>query len=284
MDWINVPAVKMTDLDDEVQYDDTSEIIASATSSINKLVNKDDILDFCSNSKKIEAITLHHTWSPDSSQYRGRSTILGIKRYHIQNVGAKDIMANFYTSPVDDYIGWTARPLNIKNGAHAYISKNWNQVPADLKKRASGNKQFLNYKSIGIETVANMDAENPATNKSMRNSIKLIAILCEIYNLDIDKDLYFHRDAASKSCPGNLVTKSFVQSEVKKEMGNGEDCNEIDCKDKTAHNYAKPALEWAVENGLIKGDANGNLMPRCPITREDFIVILKRYDDFLKKD
>jgi hypothetical protein len=280
MDWVNVPAVKMTDLDDEAQFDDLSEIRVSSMSTIDKLTTEQNIRNFCRNSKRIECITLHHTWSPNSSQYNGRSTVLGIKRYHIQNVDARDIMANFYTSPVDDYIGWTARPMNITNGAHAYINKNWNQVPADLRIRANGNRQYLNYRSIGIETIANMDTENPATNKSMRNSIKLIAILCDIYNLDIDRDLYFHRDVAHKSCPGTKVDLDWVKSEVKKEMDNGEDCKKLPAKP-----YQEDALDWAKNTGLLVGDSDGNQMPQCNITRGDMLVVLKRfYDMFIDED
>lgn len=48
-------------------------------------------------------------------------------------------------------------------------------------------------------------------------------------------------------------------------------------KKKPASNYAKPALEWGVENKLIAGDEHGNLMPQSMIKRQDVIVILKRF-------
>lgn len=48
-----------------------------------------------------------------------------------------------------------------------------------------------------------------------------------------------------------------------------------------ASNYAKPALEWGVKNGLIGGDASGNLMPKANIMRQDVMVILKRFWDNL---
>ena len=280
MDWMNVPIVDMTDLDDEAQHDDSPEVQVSSASTIDKLTTFDDVKNFCRNSKRIECITLHHTWRPTSSQYNGRSTVLGIKRYHIQNVaGVTDIMANFYTSPVDDYIGWTARPLNITNGAHAYINKDWNQVPAGLRQRAGGNKQYLNYRSVGIETIGNFDSENPATNKSMKNSLRLMAMLCEIYSLDPEKDIYFHRDVTWKTCPGSRVTKTWITEEVKKQMSNNEDC-----KDLPASPWAEDSLEWAKETGLIIGDSDGNQYPKCPITTERLAVILKRFHDMMKSE
>ena len=36
-------------------------------------------------------------------------------------------------------------------------------------------------------------------------------------------------------------------------------------------------MEWAVKNGLMAGDDNGNLLLRSPLTREQFCVILERY-------
>ena len=47
--------------------------------------------------------------------------------------------------------------------------------------------------------------------------------------------------------------------------------------------YAKSALDWAKENGLMVGSPSGNLMPQSRIKREDVAVILKAYDDMLKK-
>lgn len=58
---------------------------------------------------------------------------------------------------------------------------------------------------------------------------------------------------------------------------------EEDLKTIPADSYAKEALEWARDNGLMVGSASGNLMPQSRIKREDVAVILKAYDDMLKK-
>lgn len=58
---------------------------------------------------------------------------------------------------------------------------------------------------------------------------------------------------------------------------------EAEQKAKAASNYAKPALAWGVENGLIAGDSSGNLMPQADIKRQDVMVILKRFFDNLIK-
>ncbi len=46
--------------------------------------------------------------------------------------------------------------------------------------------------------------------------------------------------------------------------------------DSEPQEWAKEAVEWAVENGIIYGDGNGNLMLREPCTREQMLVFLYR--------
>lgn len=40
--------------------------------------------------------------------------------------------------------------------------------------------------------------------------------------------------------------------------------------------WSADAVAWAVENGILYGDENGNLMLRQPCTREQMIVLLYR--------
>lgn len=47
--------------------------------------------------------------------------------------------------------------------------------------------------------------------------------------------------------------------------------------------YAKDAVAWAVSNGVLCGDSNGNLALHTPITRQYTIVMLKRLNDLFKK-
>ena len=46
--------------------------------------------------------------------------------------------------------------------------------------------------------------------------------------------------------------------------------------DNTPDAYAKDAVKWAKEKGIIKGDENGNLMLHSNITRQDMLVFLYR--------
>ena len=44
------------------------------------------------------------------------------------------------------------------------------------------------------------------------------------------------------------------------------------------HDWAKADMAWAQKNGLIKGNEEGNTMPRKFLTREEFAAVLHRYD------
>ena len=58
-------------------------------------------------------------------------------------------------------------------------------------------------------------------------------------------------------------------------------------EEKTMDNKASPAHEegvaWAVEKGILRGNGQGDLMLRQPLTREQFCTMLYRYDQSRKK-
>lgn len=49
-----------------------------------------------------------------------------------------------------------------------------------------------------------------------------------------------------------------------------------------AHDWSEEAVMWAVDNGIIYGDENGNLMLDKPCTREQMMVFLHRLYSILK--
>jgi hypothetical protein len=53
--------------------------------------------------------------------------------------------------------------------------------------------------------------------------------------------------------------------------------------DNTPDNYAKQSIEWAIEQGLLKGDESGDYKLHSQINRQNLLVILHRYDQ-LKKE
>ena len=75
--------------------------------------------------------------------------------------------------------------------------------------------------------------------------------------------------------PKHSKSMDAFRAEVKAEL----DRLEKPLADNTAASWSADAVNWAVSSGLMAGDANGNLMLRSPLTREQFCVMLKRYHD-----
>lgn len=51
-----------------------------------------------------------------------------------------------------------------------------------------------------------------------------------------------------------------------------------------ANPWAEDAVCWAVRNGILKGDGEGNLMLEKPCTREDAVVFLHRFYEIMGKE
>ena len=86
--------------------------------------------------------------------------------------------------------------------------------------------------------------------------------------------LTVHRWFANKSCPGGwLYSRLGDLAEKVTELLTDTPL------DNTAADWAKDAVNWALRNGILKGDERGDLMLHSPVTREQFYVMLKRYHD-----
>ena len=59
---------------------------------------------------------------------------------------------------------------------------------------------------------------------------------------------------------------------------------EEETKLEPASKYAEEALVWAKALGIMQGSGTGKLMPQSALKRQDFAVMLKRYDDGRTKE
>jgi hypothetical protein len=159
------------------------------------------------------ATVVHHTYKPTAAQYRGRDTIVGIRRYHMQTRGASDIMANLYATPRGDVV--TGRPLSAANWAHAYVSRE--HPEAALAAYVQGDRMLLNRVGFGVEIVGDFDVEAPTGDglaaRSMEAGLDALAVVHYLFDIPT-AHLFCHRDAADKSCPGKRVARSWLRSEV----------------------------------------------------------------------
>ena len=86
--------------------------------------------------------------------------------------------------------------------------------------------------------------------------------------------LTVHRWFANKSCPGDWLYSRLgdLAEKVTELLADTP-------LDNTAADWAKDAVNWALRNGILRGDERGDLMLHSPVTREQLCVMLKRYTD-----
>ena len=93
--------------------------------------------------------------------------------------------------------------------------------------------------------------------------------------------LTVHRWFANKSCPGDWMYARM--GDLAEKVTAALDGQTQAPLDNTPAAWSKDAVNWALENRLLLGDANGDLKLRENLTREQFCVMLKRYHDLLQK-
>ena len=145
----------------------------------------------------------------------------------------------------------------------------------------------IKYTSGASFTCTDKDAAIAVAERTYKAAVELFAMLCEEYNLNplADGVIVSHKEGYARGIASNhgdpehlwrqlgmAYTMDTFRTEVKAEMDKSN-------LDNTPAAWSKEGVEWAVIEGLMAGDANGNLMLSSPITREQFCVMLKRYHD-----
>ena len=77
-------------------------------------------------------------------------------------------------------------------------------------------------------------------------------------------------------------TGTYIEKE---EVKMDEDIKAVKLKDgdSVPNEWSKEAVEWAIENEIIFGDENGDLMLRKACTREQMLVFLHRFAELMRK-
>jgi len=139
-------------------------------------------------------IVLHHTYVPTVKTWNGQTTINGLKKYY-------------------EGKGWTAAP-------HLFIAEDGIWLFTDMYDvgihAGAGNGTLKTGYSIGIEVVGNYD-NKVWEGETYKNTVGAIKILQEKLGIP-DKEIAFHRDFSSKSCPGWAITKDWVLNQINNTM------------------------------------------------------------------
>lgn len=128
---------------------------------------------------------------------------------------------------------------------------------------------ITNTNSLSIEmcdTIRN--GVYQASEATLANAAALGRALMEKYGIPIE-NVYRHFDVTGKHCPSYLVDAG-KWTEFKKRLGG----NTMDNTPSPAH---KEGVEWAVANGILTGNSEGDLMLSQPVTRQQMCTMLYRF-------
>jgi len=156
---------------------------------------------------KPEVIIIHHSATKDGTT----KDFNAIKRYHVENLGWRDIGYNWVIERV--------------NGVATVIQGRSENI-------SGAHTKGMNDKSIGICVVGNYDKDNVSTD--MYN--ELVDLIADIRSRYGDLPLKQHSDYANKTCPG----LNFPFNQIVK------DTNSSKCPQ-----WKEDAVQWALREGVI---------------------------------
>ena len=196
---------------------------------------------------KTTAIVLHHA--------AGTGSVMQIHQEHL-NKGWAGIGYNFY----------------VRLDGSIYKGRGWEYIGAH-----AGASSGYNGKSIGI------CFEGDYTQLTKMPVVQYnagVALIKEALNKYGSLEIVGHKDVYATACPGT----HFPLDEMKAitDISTGKEESTVAEKDNTPDGYAKEAVEWAVDNEVLRGNTEGNYMLHSPVTRQDLLVILYKFSRLSK--
>jgi N-acetylmuramoyl-L-alanine amidase len=236
----------------------------------------------------------------------------------VHSTGANNPNIRRYVQPDDGILGlnnngndWNHS--NIQKCVHAFVGKladgsigtyqtlpwNWRGWHCGSGKKGSANNTHISFE------ICEDGLDDPVYFKKVyREAVELTAYLCKQYNLNPLEDgvvICHHEGYVRGIASGHIdvehwfpkfgKTMDDFRQDVYEEMKGDDDEDMTDEKfAELMANYLKSVQklpgsswsesdrQWAIDNGIIKGDENGNAMWSSFITREQMAVMLHRYD------
>ena len=241
-------------------------------------------------------MNLHKQILTQNACYKAGKTITP-KGIMVHSTGANNPWLKRYVGPDDGFLGvntaethWnTPLPGGQQVCVHAFIGKladgsiaTYQTLPWNMRGWHCGGQ--ANNTHIGFEICEDGLADASYFNAVYKEAVELCVYLCKLYGLT-EKDIICHSEGAAMGIASNHADVMHWFPRHGKSM----DMFRADVKagltaeaapklDNTPSDWSKEAISWAIQTGILKGD-NGNLMLRQPLTREQFCVMLKRYND-----
>ena len=147
----------------------------------------------------------------------------------------------------------------------------------------------IKYTSGSTFTYSDLATAQVVAKRTYETAVELFAMLCQKFSLDplAGGVILSHREGHTRGIASNHddpehlwiqlglpYTMDGFRADVKAALTAPAKKSDNDPAD-----WSREAVAWATGNGLLLGDAAGDLMLRSPLTREQFCVMLKRYHD-----
>ena len=219
----------------------------------------------------------------------------------VHSTGANNPYLKRYVGPDDGLLGvnqygnhWnTDKPGGKRVCVHGFIGKladgsiaTYQTLPWEMQGWHGGGASNSSY--IGFEICEDGLSDPVYFSAVYKEAVELCVYLCKQYGLT-EKNIICHCEGFKLGIASNHgdvmhwfpkhgKSMDTFRTDVKTALSVKEDYK----MDNTPETWSKDAVEWAVANKLLQG-ADGNLMLRSPMTREQFCVILKRFYDIFCK-
>lgn len=137
----------------------------------------------------------------------------------------------------------------------------------------------MNCRAIGVELCSRQDGNGKYyfAPQTVNNAVSLVRDIMTKHNVPIS-NVIRHYDVTGKRCPAPFIDNPEAWQNFKARLTEPKQEESTMTKEKSQPSaWAQDAAKWAVEQGLIQGDENGDCKWQDALTREQFAVILKRF-------
>ena len=247
-------------------------------------------------------MNLHELYLTENDCYKANRK-MAVKGIMVHSTGVNNPYLCRYVGPNDGQLGenkyqnhWNQpTPGGRQVCVHAFIGKladgtvaTYQTLPWDIcgwhsGSGSKGNANFLGY--IGFEICEDALDNADYFQKVYTEAVELCACLCKEFSLT-PGSILCHSEGHTKGIASDHADvmhwfprfgksmdtfRADVRTELQKQTPPP--------KDNTPAEWAKDAVNWALETSLLKGDEHGNFKLHSPLTREELFVFLKRYHD-----
>jgi N-acetylmuramoyl-L-alanine amidase len=216
----------------------------------------------------------------------------------VHSTAANNPWLKRYVGPDDGLLGvnkagnhWnTSTPGGQRVCVHAFIGKladgtvaTYQTLPWDMAGWHCGGA--ANNTHIGFEICEDGLSDPAYFSAVYYEAVDLCVYLCRMYNLT-ENNIICHCEGYDRGIASNHAdvmhwfprhgkSMDTFRVDVKERLAR----KEMPKMDNTPAEWAKEAVDWAKDNKLISGDTGGDLALHSYLTREQFCVMLKRFNE-----